>query len=122
MPWVIGAGFGRFQVGIDELLTLHPQSSRQAVFLLLAERRLHVLAAVGAGGAVNSRPHWFGGLEDALVQFLGVQSTVMLQERAEFPVLIVLFLGQHAQLDSSTVTVFLQLSDVASRYSHHGSI
>lgn len=103
LPGIFAQGLRPLQIFLDELPAPYSQAPRQPVDLLFAERWRHFAAAVGAGCAVNYGPHPLRGLKNEVVDFLWLQIALPLQELAEVPVLIFLFLGQLTNLNKIEV-------------------
>jgi hypothetical protein len=81
------------------LRALHSETPRQPVNFFFAERRLHLPAAIGAGRAIDPGPHPPGDLETRREISSG-QIALALQQRAEFPVLVLFFLRALAVLNN----------------------
>jgi hypothetical protein len=81
------------------LLTLHAEPPRNTIDFLFAKPRLRPPAAVGTGGAVDPGPHTPRGLEDALVDFVWLQSAPSFQELAKSEILIFFSGSQLADLN-----------------------
>src|SRR5215469_17853937 len=83
LPGIVTVGVRRFQVSLDKFLALHSETLCHPVNFLFAEGWRHLSTAVGAGGAFDPGPHTPGDLKDALVDLVGFQIALSLQEPAK---------------------------------------
>lgn len=108
-PRFLVARFRAFKICFKELFACHRKTARQSVDLLFAKPRLHLSAAVGAFGAVNSGPHATGDSKNAGVDLIRFQIAPRLQELPKTPIFVFFALCLFAYLykiESHTCLLF----------------
>lgn len=88
LPGIVTVGVRPFQVCLDKFLALHSETVCHPVNFLFTEGWRHLSTAVGTGGAFDPGPHTPGDLKDALVDLVGLQIALSLQEPAKAEILI----------------------------------
>jgi len=89
----------RFRYALDKFLALHSETVCHPINFLFAEGWRQLSAAVGTGGAVDPGPNTSSDLKDALVDLVGFQIALSLQEPAKAEILIFSFLGELTDLN-----------------------
>ena len=96
---MITVGVRAFQVRLDKFPSLHSETVCHPVNFLFAECRGQLSTAVSAGGAVDPGPNTPSDLKDALVDLVGFQIALSLQEPAKAEILIFSLLGELTDLN-----------------------